>query len=319
MRRNPPRVSPSCTRVSGPTDPMMRARPLASARTTTQRRATEVTHLPLVRARGAGAFAVVRDVVAVALPREFRDAATVGAVRFGAAFATAFAGGFAFARAGVVVAFGDATAVRRSSATRVGVVRAGGSSAGGAVATLGVGADGGGGVTPGVGDRRITEGGGSHGSRERALSTTVVFSNASSAAANESAVPVDPTATVVESSAAETADGCAEESTIATVEAESTPTTPVETSWFAVAVSPEDGGESTGSAITVSPVRATAVVSTAGSSTTGFGSGSSSRMRNAPTARLRNAATPRPFHKYGGIGAFTGAVPHHLQAPTLSG
>lgn len=81
MRRQPPRASPSCTRVFGPIDAMTRALRSALARTTTQFRATELTHTTRVARGLTGPFA------------------TVGAGAFATAllgaFATAFGGAFA--------------------------------------------------------------------------------------------------------------------------------------------------------------------------------------------------------------------------------
>ena len=71
IRRQSPRVSPSCTRVFGPIDAMIRDRRLGSARTIAQFRATDTTHRPVLRDRD-GAFTTARDffgVLAGALAR----------------------------------------------------------------------------------------------------------------------------------------------------------------------------------------------------------------------------------------------------------
>jgi hypothetical protein len=168
----------------------------------------------------------------------------------------------------------------------------------------------------GVGARRMTDGGGSHGSR--GLSTgTGAKSVVAVAVSVPDALPAVRTAL---SEGVTPATSLATESLIATVViAVSVPTTPVETT--SLITTPESVGDACRMVcgVLVESVATTAVESAAGSSSVGFAAGSSSRMRNAPTPRLRNAAIPTPFQTYGPIGVFSGGVPHHLHAPALSG
>src|SRR5262245_16733074 len=171
MRRKPPRVSPSCTRVSGPIDPMMRARPLALARTTVHPRATEFTQPPDLRDVAAGGLAAAVDRAGAGAAFRGGAPALLAAERvvafFGGAFATALGEAFGFARDGAGAA--AAGALRPSegggaTATRVvleallgrGVVAEGGGGAtvSGGVATVVVRVV----AVTGGGDRRITDG-----------------------------------------------------------------------------------------------------------------------------------------------------------------
>ena len=83
MRRHPPRVSPSCTRVFGPIDAMTREPRSAPARTVTQFRATELTHAARAARDFGGAFAST-------LPDAFAGV-------FAGAFATALVDAFGVA------------------------------------------------------------------------------------------------------------------------------------------------------------------------------------------------------------------------------
>lgn len=188
MRRHAPRTSPSCTRVLGPMDAMIRPLRLGSARTTTQLRATELTHAERRRAvddafddadrDGGVGFAATR----VGVDRGAAFAAEdFGAAGFDAAdFATAVLDdggvGFAFADpafgAGALVGVAFAT-VRRVSRGAAGAGRSaagGGADASRGASALsdrvanGAGADGGS-ISAGGGDSRsdTDSGGGSEG------------------------------------------------------------------------------------------------------------------------------------------------------------
>jgi hypothetical protein len=106
MRRQLPRSSPSCTRVPGPIDPTIRALRFASARTTTQSRATELTQTARFVDRGAAFEDADR-----AAERADADFATtdlaadlVGGVTVAGLDATAFGRDFPFAGFGADLA-----------------------------------------------------------------------------------------------------------------------------------------------------------------------------------------------------------------------
>jgi hypothetical protein len=153
---------------------MIRARPFASARTTAQLRAIDVTQAEPARGRVgdgrvAGVFvATLRGVDAAAFEVP-RVVATRDGARFGVDLATFFFELFAVAR-GDAARGGAGSGVTTwgvAAATRVGLVAV--DVSGGGAARAGVSAVG---EVVGGGTRRMTDGGGSHGSRRRALSMT---------------------------------------------------------------------------------------------------------------------------------------------------
>src|SRR5829696_4551930 len=113
IRRQPPRASPSCTRVFGPMDAMTLAVRLAPARTTTQFRETVFTHTTRVRDLDvdlAGAFAT-------ALAGVF-TAAFDGGAFFVASFVAGFLRGATGARASVRAEVPAGAAVSERSTER---------------------------------------------------------------------------------------------------------------------------------------------------------------------------------------------------------
>ena len=167
----------------------------------------------------------------------------------------------------------------------------------------------------GAGARRITEGGGSHGS----LGLSTGTGAKSVAVVAESAPGALPAVRAVVSAGVASARPIDAVSPMATVViAESALTTPVET--ISLITTPESVGDAwsiVSGSLAESPT--TTVESAAGINNVGFAAGSSSRTRNAPMPRLRKAATPMPFQTYGPSGVFSGGVPHHLHTPALSG
>jgi len=350
----------------------MRARPSALARTTAQPRAIEFTQPDEVRADAARVFAdaVERDGVGAALGGVTRGVvvATRVVVRFAGAFATAFAEALGLARAGGAAAagavrfsvLGDATATRvvafrvvgsldavvreavgGAGATRFGAARdassprgagagaatavpllvaedgrdtvtGGGAGAAVSVAVVVVGAAG---VTGG-GDRRITDGGGSQGSRGRAPSTGAAADSTTIDAESTVSDSV-PVAAICAVSAIAPSDSIVTVSPVPTGRvSESVPTTVVESAKPVVSAARVSGVARVGWDVSGLVV---GVESAAMASTTGFLGGSSPRTNQAPIPILTKAPIPTPFQSLGPMGGFAGVVPHQRQAPWFSG
>lgn len=322
----------------------MRARPFAVARTTVQPRAIEFTQRDELLGLASGGFAdaVTREGAGAALRvvvvRGFVVATRV-VVRFGGAFATALAVGFGFARDVADVAAGAVgVPVRGGAATRVvlrrvirsvdAVERGTGV---GAVATA-VGAETGGGVSvvgaavvidgdadTGGGGRRITDGGGSQGSRSRALSTRAGAD--SLGAVVSAAIDSVADATTCAPSAITPADSMDTVSVVARPrESESTATTVVESGRCVVSTMSVSGLERVCCDVpALSATRAAGVESAVDARSIGFFAGSSPRTSHAPMPMLTKAPIPTPFQSFGPTCGLAGVVPHQRQAPWWAG
>ena len=165
--------------------------------------------------------------------------------------------------------------------------------------------------------RRITDGGGNHGSRARALSTVGAESTFVGAESRDSV----GAATTCVVSTMTPADSSV---TIALVtesrRSESTITTGVESPKEAASVTRLSG---LANVDCDGPVFVAARAADAESSedarSTDFVGGSSPRASQAPTPMLTNAPIPTYFQMFGPTVVFAGAVPHHLHAPWWSG
>jgi len=326
----------------------MRARPSALARTTAHPRATEFTQRDELRGRAAGglADAVTREGAGTAFRVVVRGGVvtTRVVVRLGGAFAATFAEAFGFARDVADVTVGAVGfSVRGGAATRVVLPRVirsvdavergtgvGAVAAGVGAATTGVGAATGAGVSVvGVavdvdgdddtagGGRRITEGGGSQGSRSRALST----GGGAESTGEVSAVIDSPDATTCALSAIAPADSTVNVSIVARLrENESTATTVVESGRCVVSTMRVAGPERLCRDVpALSATLAAGVESAVDARSTVFFGASSPRTSQAPRPMLMKAPIPTPFQSFGPTGGFAGVVPHQRQAPWWAG
>ena len=168
----------------------------------------------------------------------------------------------------------------------------------------------------GGGDRRITDGGGSQGSRSRVVSTGAAADSPTIDAESTVSDSV-PAAAICAVSAIAPNDSMVTVSRVPTGRvSESAPTTVVESAKPVVSAAKVSGLAIVGWDVSGLVVR---VESAAIASTTGFLGDSSPRTNQAPMPILTKAPIPTPFQSLGPIGGFAGVVPHQRQAPWLSG